>query len=177
MSRLRAYPGDDGDAERDREAQWLSLTPTGIPVFQPGDDPLGSNRRRTGLIYVHLRYNCRTQRTHGFDRCNRHTTPMDHQRGYRYCIQCREHSDVTEQTAWDASGAECKALRCHGQTWFTNVVNAVETPSSLPPRTATAIVQHVWVQSLYQKLLWSMQNLPLNGYVGHSCSGQLGSII
>ena len=106
MSRLRVYPGDDGDTERDREAQWLALTPTRMPVFQPGDDPLGRNRRRTGLIYIHLRCNGRTQHPHGFDRCNRHITPRDHQQGYRYCmIQCslREHSDVTDQTAWDAS--------------------------------------------------------------------------
>ena len=103
MSRLRVYPGDDGDAERDREAQWLSLTTTGIRVFQPGDGPLGPNRRRTGLIYVHLCCNCRTRRTHGFDRCNQHITPVDHQRGYRYFIQCRQHNVVTERTAWGAS--------------------------------------------------------------------------
>ena len=64
-----------------------------------------------------------------------------------------------------------------GQTWFTTRVNAVETPSSFPPRTATAIVRRIWVQNLYQKLLWSMQNQPLNEYVGHSCSGQLWSRI
>ena len=64
-----------------------------------------------------------------------------------------------------------------GQTWFTTRVNAVETPSSLPPRTATAIVQRVWVQNLYQKLLWSTRHLPgpPNEYVDHSCSVQLWS--
>ena len=47
--------------------------------------------------------NCRTQRDHGFDRCNRHITLRDHQRGHQYCIQCRTHCDVTEATSFEAA--------------------------------------------------------------------------
>ena len=104
MSRLRVYPGaDDGDAERDREAQWLSLPPTPVSCFRPGDITSRPNRARTGCVFLNLRCNCRTQRDHGFDRCNRHITPRGHSRGYRYCIQCREHCDVTQETSWQAA--------------------------------------------------------------------------
>ena len=103
MSRLRAYPGDDGDAERDREAQWLPLPPALVSCYGPSDNTSGPKRTRTGFVFLHLRCNCRTQRDHGFDRCNRHITPRDHFRGYRYCIQCREHCDVTQETDWQAA--------------------------------------------------------------------------
>jgi hypothetical protein len=103
MSRLRIYPGDDGDAEREREAQWAALPPTWIPCHREGDITSGPNRSRTGVMFLHLRCNCRTRRDHGFDRCNRHITPLDNFRGYRYCIQCREHCDVTEETSWQAT--------------------------------------------------------------------------
>ena len=103
MSRLRIYPGDDGDAERDREAQWLALPPTMVSCFGPGDNTSGPNSDRTGCVFLHLRCNCRTQRDHGFDRCNRHITIQDHLRGYRYCIQCRAHRAVTQATAFEAS--------------------------------------------------------------------------
>ena len=102
MSRLRIYPGDDGDAERDREAQWASLPPTLLCVHGPGDNP-NEPYSRTGFVFLHLRCNCRTQRDHGFDRCNRHVTLRDHQRGYRFCIQCRTHCDVTEATSFEAA--------------------------------------------------------------------------
>ena len=103
MSRLRIYPGDDGDAERDREAQWAALPPTLLACHREGDATSGPNRNRSGYVFLHLRCNCRTMRDHGYDRCNRHITPEDHFRGYRYCIQCREHSDLTQETAWQAT--------------------------------------------------------------------------
>ena len=99
MSRLRIYPGDDGDAERDREAQWASLPPTRIAVQGPGDSAWQFN----GRAFIHLRCNCRTQRDHGFDRCNRHISTRDHQNGYRYCFQCREHCAVTEANSFEAA--------------------------------------------------------------------------
>ena len=90
-------------SETEKRSGLNSLPPTAVSVFQPGDVTLGPNWRRTGLIFVHIRCNCRTRRAHGFNRCNRHITPADNFRGYRYCIQCREHRDDAERTAFQAA--------------------------------------------------------------------------
>ena len=99
IPRRRIYPGDDGNAEHDREAQWSPLPPTYMGVYRPADVNSGPNSQRPGRIYIHLRCNCCTRRGHGFDRCNRHISPIDSYRGFGYCIQCVQHRMIcrTEQ--------------------------------------------------------------------------------
>ena len=103
MSRLRVHPGDDGDAERDREAQWRSLPPLLVMCFGSADNTSGPNRTRAGFVFLQLRCNCPTRRGHGFGRCNRHIAPQHHFRGCRYCIQCRGHCGVTQEVARQAA--------------------------------------------------------------------------
>ena len=175
MSRLRIYPGDDGDAERDREAQWASLPPTLLCVHGPGDNP-NEPYSRTGFAFLHLRCNCRTRRDHGFDRCNRHVTLRDHQRGYRFCIQCRTHCDVTEATSFEA------AMQMR-RNWRRMRPDTPLTPEEADfytgrifrdglrdaPKTATATVQGVLGPNLLERLLWSAWSHPLSGYDDRSC--------
>jgi hypothetical protein len=70
-----------------------------LAVQGPGDSAWQFN----GRAFIHLRCNCRTQRDHGFDRCNRHISTRDHHNGYRYCFQCREHCAVTEANSFEAA--------------------------------------------------------------------------
>ena len=93
-----------GAGELLREAEWSTILPVRVSVRRPMD--AGRDMTLSGVAYVQLRCKCRTQRTWGFDRCNRHVSSSDHMMGHSFCIQCRQPRSVII----DRAGQEAATL-------------------------------------------------------------------